>query len=162
MGSATLLSELLVLIESSAIYSRAALAPRLNPHTDASTQFLMGAGFGSLAVLTILNSLTRILDPAALDPVPLLRLLSLSVTIELFSILLLLENRQTIGPVLDILRARVFAWTAHCALLFIGLYSVISPATEIDGSLGLSVATICFLSAAEHVKEACHWMGLKK
>src|SRR4051812_33731349 len=62
MGSATLLSELLVLIESSAIYSRAALAPRLNPHTDASTQFLMGAGFGSLAVLTILNSLTRILD----------------------------------------------------------------------------------------------------
>jgi hypothetical protein len=162
MGSATLLSELLVLIESAAIYSRAALAPRLNPHTDASTQFLTGIGLGSLAVLTVLNSLTRILGPVALDPVPLLRLFSLAVTIELFSILLLLENRRTIVPVIAIFRARAFAWAAHCALLFVGLYSAISPVAKIDGALALCVATICFLSAAEHVKEACHRMGLKK
>jgi hypothetical protein len=155
LGSAILFGELLVLMESVAIYALAALAVHLAPRTAALVQFLAGILFGLLAAFAILNSLTLSLAPEALSPAALLRLFALAVAIELLSILALLQKRQEITSLAEILKPRIFAWIGHCALLMTAICAVVAPISQVDGVLGLSVAVMCLLSAVDCINDTC-------
>jgi len=153
-GSATVSGELLVLMETVAIYARAALAPHLTREADTLMEFLTGILLAPLAIMAIVNSLTLFLAPKILNAAVLLRLFSLAVTVEFLSILVMLEERPTITSLAGLLQPRLFAWLAHCALLIAVMGLVVAPSAPIDGVLGLGIAMMCVLSAADYIRSA--------
>ena len=107
--------------------------------------------FGSLGDL---DRLTLCFAPEVLKPAILFKLFSLAVTVEFLSVLVLLEERAAIASLAGLSRPRAFAWVAHCALLIAAMYLVLAPMAPIHGTVGLSVAMMCFVSAADYVQDA--------
>ena len=88
----------------------------MTPQSDALTQFLTGMLLALVAVLVILNSLTRFIAPESLNPASLFRVFSLALAIEFLSIWVLLEKRRTIISLAEVY-GRVFSHGSrmvHC------------------------------------------------
>jgi hypothetical protein len=153
-GSATVLGETLVLMETIAIYARAALVFRMPAATDVLAELATGVVLAILALSLVAYSFATLIEPRALDPTSPLRLFALAMTIEFLSLLILLEARPTITSLLELSLPRFFACVALCALLIIGMWSAVVPATPIDGILGLCIAMMSLLSATDCIKNA--------